>query len=192
LTGRRHYGKILKLELATPTAQPGRPFCLYREGTTVSDIEVSQQGYERLAQELEQLRRVSRPQAREQIRRAREYGDLSENFEYHIAKDEQGHIEARITELEIVLSRAKIVQVPTEVSHVSVHTRVRLKNLENGRELEYAIVPPQEANSTERKLSVSAPVPQALLSHAKGDVVVVDIPKGKVRYEILDVLPLEN
>lgn len=144
-----------------------------------------------MIQELTELRTVRRPQAREQIKRAREYGDLSENSEYHIAKDEQGRIEGRIQELESALSCARVVEMPKNVSSVALHTRVRLKNVQSGDEVEYAIVSGQEADMAVRRLSENAPVSLALMNHKKGDVVGVTTARGVVRYEILDVLPLE-
>ena len=157
----------------------------------MSDIQVSQRGYDGMLHELHELRTVRRPQAREQIKRAREYGDLSENSEYHIAKDEQGRIEARISELEQMLARSIVVEIPRHVSDVALHTRVKLKNEATGNEIEYSIVSATEANTAERKLSVNAPVAQALIDHKKGDVVSVTVPRGTVKYQIIDVLPLE-
>lgn len=157
----------------------------------MSEIQVSQQGYDQLMQELNELRNVRRPQIREAIQRAREYGDLSENSEYHAAKDEQGRIESRILELESVLSRVRVVEIPKEVSTVALHTRVRLKNEGNGETVEYAIVSGQEANMAERRLSEHAPVARALMGHKKGDTVSVTIPRGTVKYRVLAVLPLE-
>ena len=157
----------------------------------MSDIQVSQQGYDKMVRELHELRTVRRPQAREQIKRAREYGDLSENSEYHIAKDEQGRIEGRIQELEAIIGRSRVVEMPKEVSGVALHTRVRLQNVKTGEKTEYAIVSGQEANMAERKLSENAPVSQALIGHKPGDVIAVALPRGTVHYEILEVLPLE-
>jgi transcription elongation factor GreA len=157
----------------------------------VLEIEVSQQGYDSLVAELQELRTIKRPQAREQIKKAREYGDLSENSEYHIAKDDQGRVEGRIQELETILAHARVVDMPQNVSAVALHTRVLYKNLATGTENDYAIVAATEANVDEGKISINAPVPQALLGHKKGDEVTVVLKRGPVSYRILDILPLE-
>jgi transcription elongation factor GreA len=157
----------------------------------VSDIQVSQQGYDRLIQELNELRSVRRPQIREAIQRAREFGDLSENSEYNSAKDEQGRIEGRITELEAVLAAVRVVEMPKHVSAVTLHSRVRLENTSTGARVEYAIVSGTEANWEENKLSEHAPVARALMNHRPGDIVNVTVPKGTVQYKVLEVLPLE-
>jgi len=157
----------------------------------VSDIQVSQEGYDHMVEELNELRTVRRPQAREQIARAREYGDLRENSEYHIAKEEQGRIEGRIQELEAMLAVARVVAIPRKVSKVSLHSRVRLQNVETGEQVEYSIVSGSEANMAQRKLSENAPVSQALMNHKSGDVVSVTVPRGTVKYKVLEVLPLQ-
>jgi len=157
----------------------------------LADIQVTQEGYDHMVQELNDLRLVRRPQIREQIARAREYGDLKENAEYHVAKDDQGRVEARISELEQILAVARVVQTPRNVDKVCLHTRVRLENVATGEQVEYSIVSGSEANMAQRRLSENAPVAQALMDKRSGDLIKVAVPKGTVQYKVLEVLPLE-
>jgi transcription elongation factor GreA len=144
-------------------------------------------GFERLHEELEQLQR-KRHEVAGHIRTAKSYGDLSENFEYHEAKREQGFIEGRIMELKTILPAAHVVR-PEEVSveRVGFGTSVRVRDLEFEEEWEYAIVGPLEADPDQDRISYESPIGQALIGRAVGDVVEIEIPAGTARYEIVEI-----
>jgi len=144
-------------------------------------------GFARLEEELEQLQR-KRHEVAGNIRTAKAYGDLSENFEYHEAKREQGFVEGRIMELKVILPAAHVVR-PEDVSTESVAfgTRVRIRDLEFDEEWDWGIVGPLEANPDEDKISYESPIGEALMGRKVGDVVEIDVPAGKARYEIVGI-----
>jgi transcription elongation factor GreA len=151
-------------------------------------IYLSREGYEKLKADLRELKTVKRPQIVDEIRRARELGDLSENAEYHAAKEAQTHIERKIAELEYRMSRA---QVATDAQHdpdtAALLSSVQVRDLEDGEELTYLLVAPAEADVSRDKISVASPVGKALLGHRVGDRVTVETPGGKIAYEILAI-----
>jgi transcription elongation factor GreA len=142
-----------------------------------------------LEEELRVLRMVRRPEITEQIKRAREYGDLSENFEYKSAKQDQAILNGRIAELEAVLDRAKVVENGSEMGAESVviGSVVLVRDLETEDDWEVTIVDAMSADPMNDRISYSSPVGQALMSHKVGDVVDVTIPAGKAKYEIINI-----
>lgn len=145
-------------------------------------------GLKRLQDELENLKTVRRQENKEAIKRARSFGDLSENSEYDEAKDEQAAIENRISEIEAMLVNVRIIDDgDIDTSIVTVGSTVKIKCLEDGEEDIYAIVGSTESNPEEGKISDECPVGQALLSHKVGDVVTIEIPDGITTYEILGI-----
>jgi transcription elongation factor GreA len=129
-----------------------------------------------------------RPRLIAEIKRTMELGDLSENAEYHAAKETQTHLERKIAELEDKLSRVRTIdidQIPSD--KVYLFAKVRVKDLSDGEEIEYTVVPPDEADVDNDIISVKSPIGQALLGHAEGDVVEFAVPAGQVRYEILRI-----
>jgi transcription elongation factor GreA len=148
---------------------------------------LTEPGYARLEAELEALQ-DRRAQAASNIRTARAFGDLSENFEYHAAKRDAGFIEGRIMELKMVLPTAHVVtpdQVPTD--EVWFGSRVRLRDLDYEDEFEYTIVGPLEANPDEERISYESPIGQALMGKRVGDTVEIEVPAGTARYEIVEL-----
>lgn len=140
----------------------------------------------RIVDQLTEMRMVQRPEITESIRRAREYGDLSENFEYHSAKQAQGILNARIAELEALLDRARVVDdeaVGGEI--VGLGSTVTVRDLETEDEWEYTIVDANSADPVNDRISYSSPVGEALTGKKVGDVVKVIIPAGFARYEII-------
>jgi transcription elongation factor GreA len=138
----------------------------------------------RIEEELFELRSVKRPEITEQIKRAREYGDLSENFEYQAARQSQAILNGRIAELEALLDRATVVQddaVGGEI--VGLGSIVMVRDLETEDEWEYTIVDATSADPLNDKISYSSPVGQALIQRKMGDVVDVLLPAGTARYE---------
>lgn len=151
-------------------------------------IPVTKIGYETLTEELKQLKTIARPNVIQAIAEAREHGDLSENAEYHAAREQQSFIEGRIQELESVTSRAQIID-PTTLSGTIVRfgATVTVVDEETDEEETYQIVGDYESDMEKGKLSMSAPVARALIGKDEGDSVTVSTPKGKCAYEILKV-----
>ena len=153
-------------------------------------IPMTIQGADALRQELGRLKSRERPRIVQAISEAREQGDLRENAEYQYAKEEQGHIEGRIIEVENKLSRAQVIdvtQIP-ESGKVIFGTTVVLLNLESEEELTYQIVGDDESDISLNKLSVYSPTARALIGKQVADVAVVKTPSGEVSYEIRSVL----
>jgi transcription elongation factor GreA len=141
-----------------------------------------------LEQELRELKTNGRKSVAQKIADARGYGDLSENAEYDAAKEEQQHLELKISKLEHTLSRAKIIDakdLPND--KVYILSRVKLKDLKTNREFEYLLVSPEESNFDEQKVSVTSPIGKGLLGKHAGDTVEIKVPAGMLHYKILDV-----
>ena len=147
---------------------------------------MSQEGYDKLVAELQQLERVELPKVREAIAEARDKGDLSENFEYHAAKREQARLLGRIRFKQRVLEFARVIDTKSLGSDtVGLLTKVEMTNMANNARMTYTIASPHEANLREGKLSIKSPIAQALLNKKVGDVVEVHVPAGiqKLRIE---------
>lgn len=144
-------------------------------------------GAEKLKHELGRLKE-ERPKISREIGIARDHGDLSENAEYHAAKDRQGMVEARIKDIEDKLSRAEVID-PTKLSGdiVRFGATVTLTNLDTEEEQTYQIVGADEADIDRGSISVSAPLARALIGKSPGDAVTVNLPGGTRNYEIADV-----
>lgn len=149
---------------------------------------MTQTGFTRLEKELKQLKTVERPAVIEAIAEARAHGDLSENAEYHAAKEKQSFIEGRLAELEAVISRAEIIDVVTLRSEViKFGATVTLVDEETEEEITYQIVGDYEADISRRLISTSAPIGRALIGKKKGASVEVVTPKGARFYEVIAV-----
>lgn len=149
---------------------------------------LTKDGFDRLMNELEDLRTRGRAEAARAIADARDKGDLAENAEYHAAKDEQGMLELKISELERTLSNARVLDASQiDTSHVVLLAKVTIKNLKNKSKMTYQIVSETEADLKAKKISVGSPMGQGLLGKAVGDVASVDTPAGKMEFEILDI-----
>lgn len=152
---------------------------------------MSQEGYDKLVAELHQLESVELPRVREAIAEARAQGDLSENFEYHAAKREQGRLLGRIRFKQRVLEFARVIDTKRLGSDaVGLLTKVEMTNMVNGCKMAYTIVSPHEANLRERKISIKSPVAEALLGKKVGDIVEVRVPVGvqKLRIESIELM----
>ena len=146
---------------------------------------MSQEGYDKLVAELRHMESVELPQVRDAIAEARDKGDLSENFEYHAAKREQGRLLSRISFLQKVLENARVIN--TELlgkDCVGLLSKVEMTNLTNNAKMTYTIASPHEANLREGKISIKSPIAQALLNKKVGDVVEVRVPAGLVKLRI--------
>jgi transcription elongation factor GreA len=146
------------------------------------EVVLTQEGFEKLKNEIDVLRTEKRREIAERIKEAREFGDISENAEYDHAKNEQAMLEARISQLEDKLRSATIVDDKNlEKDVVSVGSWVRVKDQKSGKSVLYQIVGSAEAEPSESKLSNESPVGRALIGHRRGDVVTVAVPRGPSR-----------
>jgi transcription elongation factor GreA len=149
---------------------------------------ITEEGLQKMREELEHLKNVERPEISRQIAEARDKGDLSENAEYDAAKEAQGLLEMRISELESKIANARVIdRSKIDSSKVQILSKVKLKNLGTKAVMEYTLVAEAEANLKENKLSVGTPIAKALMGHKKGDVVEVKIPAGIMKLEIVDI-----
>ena len=145
-------------------------------------------GLEKIKLELDNLKKIDRPQVIQAISVARDHGDLKENAEYHAAKEKQAFIEGRITELEDVTSRAEVI----DLSRLSGETitfgaKVNIIDEDNDQETNYQIVGPYEANLEEGLISIASPIAKALIGKEEGTSVTVSTPSGAKHYEILSI-----
>jgi len=149
---------------------------------------MTQEGLMKLRKELEHLTKVERPAISVQIAEARDKGDLSENAEYDAAKDAQGMLEMKISQLEEKLANARIIdESRIDTDSVQIMNRIKIRNKLNNAVLQYMIVSETEADLKAGKLSVSTPIAQALLGKKLGDKVTVKVPSGEVEYEIVEI-----
>jgi transcription elongation factor GreA len=146
------------------------------------------QTYNKLSKELEQLKTVERGAIAKVIDEARELGDLKENAEYHAAKDKQGLMEARITELTDILGRAQVVD-PSTLAHarVSFGSTVQLTDQNSGEEVTYTVVGGTESNPAKGLISIQSPMARALIGKEEGDEVELVLPSGTKTYDIEEI-----
>ena len=146
---------------------------------------MSQEGYDKLVAELHQLESVELPKVRDAIAEARDKGDLSENFEYHAAKREQGRLLGRIRFKQKVLANARVIDMSRlSGDKVQLLSKVEMTNLANNSRMTYTLVSPHEANIREGKISIKSPIGQALLNKTAGEEVEVRVPAGIMRLRI--------
>lgn len=151
-------------------------------------IPISREGLEKLRAELKKLVNVERPQNIRAIEEARAHGDLSENAEYHAAKERQAFIEGKITELENVVSRCEVInpdEGPTD--RVVFGRTVLLYNVSNDEEVSYRLLGPYDSDPSFGCISVKSPLGQALIGREKGESFTVQTPKGAQEFEILEI-----
>ena len=146
---------------------------------------MSQEGYDKLVAELHHLETVELPLVRDAIAEARDKGDLSENFEYHAAKREQGRLLGRIRFKQRVLENARVIDMSKLASDsVQLLSMVEMTNLNTQARMTYTIASPHEANLREGKISIKSPIAQALLHKKVGDIVEVHVPAGTLKLRI--------
>ncbi|QIV96285.1 transcription elongation factor GreA [Allofrancisella inopinata] len=153
-------------------------------------IPMTPTGEAALRAELNQLKKVERPEIIAAIAEAREHGDLKENAEYHAARERQGMIEGRIKDIEAKLANAQVIDVTKLLANgmVVFGCTVTLVNIDTEEEFTYKIVGEDEADIDNQKISIQAPLARALIKKEEGDEVILETPKGKVTYEIVEVL----
>ncbi len=149
---------------------------------------LTQSGYDKLKAELEELKTTGRQEAARAISEARSQGDLSENAEYDAAKDAQGMLELKISELETVLSNARVIdESQLDDSKVAILSNVTIKNLKTGKEMTYKLVSETEADARLMKISVTSPIGQGLLGKVKGEVAKIQTPAGAMEFEVVNI-----
>lgn len=149
---------------------------------------LTREGYNKLIEELDELKTTERQKIARSIAEARDKGDLSENAEYDAAKEAQGLLELKINELERVLSNARILNASQlDDSKVVVFSNVTIKNIKNNKEITYQLVSESEADLKARKISVTSPMGNGLLGKKVGDIAVVETPGGNIEFEIVNI-----
>jgi transcription elongation factor GreA len=149
---------------------------------------MTKEGYDKLVKQLEDLKINERQRIAKAIAEAREKGDLSENAEYHAAKDEQGMLEMKINELDKQLANARILDESTvDTSKASILTKVTIKNLKTNSKVTYKLVSESEANIKEKKISVDSPIGKGLLGKKTGEIAEIQTPGGLMQFEILEI-----
>ena len=149
---------------------------------------LTQEGYDKVRLELDELKTNGRQEAARAIAEAREKGDLSENAEYDAAKDAQGMLELRINELEKVMATARIIdESQIDTSKVVLLSAIKIKNMKTKKEVQYKLVSETEANLKEGKISATSPIGQGLLGKAVGEVAEVQTPAGLMQFQILEI-----
>ncbi len=149
---------------------------------------VTKEGMEKLVEELKYLKSVKRPEVARAIAEAREKGDLSENAEYHAAKEEQGHLEAKISEMETQLAGARVMdESKLDISKAGILSTVEVMNLKLKKKMSFTLVSEAEANLKENKISVTSPIGKALLGKAIGEKAKAQTPGGEMEFEILKI-----
>lgn len=148
----------------------------------------TEEGLKKLKAELHDMETVQRPSISAQIAEARDKGDLSENAEYDAAKEAQGILETKIAKLKTVLSNARLIdETEIDTTKVYILSKVKIKNVKNGAEMEYMLVAENEANLKEKKISVESPIGRGLLGKSKGDLADVETPNGIIQFEIVEI-----
>ena len=153
----------------------------------MNEVYLSRDGYQKLQDELRELKE-ERPNARQAVQRAREFGDLSENAEYHASKERLGSLERRIGNLEDTLSRTRLLEnVDIPGDKVYIGATVELLDLKKDKEIVYTLVAPEEADFEHGKISTVSPIGKGLLGHAEGEEVEITVPAGKLNYRIVTI-----
>jgi transcription elongation factor GreA len=151
-------------------------------------IYVTEEGLQKLKEELDQLRLVERPLISKMISDARDKGDLSENAEYAAAKEAQGMLEMKISKLEDIVTRSRILdETRIDTSTVRILNKVKIKNKNNDHVMEYQIVPESEANFKIGKIAISSPIAMGLIGKKVGDTVQIKVPSGIIPFEIMSI-----
>jgi len=154
----------------------------------MSEVYLSRDGYEKLQNELKMLKTQERPAVREALKRAREFGDLSENAEYTASKERLMSIEQRIGKLEETLSRTRLLEnEDIAADKVYIGATVEIEDLRRKKELKYTLVAPEEADFEQGKISTVSPIGKGLLGHEEGEEVEIKVPAGTLHYKIVKI-----
>ena len=146
------------------------------------------EGLKKLKDELHEMITVQRPSISNQIAEARDKGDLSENAEYDAAKEAQGLLEMKIAKLDSILAYARVIDnTNIDNSKVFILSKVKIKNIANGMEMEYMLVAENEASLKDKKISIDSPIGKGLLGKKQGEIAEVQTPNGIIQFEIVDI-----
>lgn len=149
---------------------------------------VSKEGFDKMQADLYELKFVQRPFISKQIADARDKGDLSENAEYHAAKEDQGLLETRIARLEDLITKTRVIdETKLDTSKVMMLSKVKVKNLKSNQEMIYTMVSENEADFKTGKISFKSPIGAGLMGKKVGEVVEVQAPAGAIKFEIIDI-----
>jgi len=152
------------------------------------EVFLTPEGLKNLKEEIKHLEGEKRVEIKEDIKRALEYGDITENAEYTIAQEAQRMNEINIVRLKQRLSRAKVVEEGCRSEGIGIGTTLKLKNLGTGEKIEYILVTDDQVDFTQNRISLNSPLGQAFLGHQEGDGVEIEVPIGILRYKILKIL----
>lgn len=148
----------------------------------------SREGLKNLREDLEQLEHVERPRVTNAIAEARDKGDLSENAEYHAAKEEQSLLELKIAKLKQVFSTARLLdESQLDTSKILIHSNIKIKNQANGMEFNYTLVADSESDLATGKISVNSPIGNGLLGKEVGEIAEINVPNGILKFEVLEI-----
>ena len=148
----------------------------------------TEEGLKKLKDELHHMKTVQRPAISDQIAEARDKGDLSENAEYDAAKEAQGLLEMKISKMEGILANARLIDDSNiDTSKVFILSKVKIKNVTNGMEMEYLLVAENEADLKAKKISIDSPIGKGLLGKKQGDIADVQTPNGIIQFEIIEI-----
>ncbi len=146
------------------------------------------EGLQKIKDELQDLKTKGRADMSKQIAEARDKGDLSENAEYDAAKDAQGLLEMKISQLENTVAHARVLDDSNiDTSKVAILSKVSIKNVKNGMNVTYTLVAEEEANLKENKISIESPIAKGLLGKSVGDVTEVKVPAGIMEFEVVEI-----
>lgn len=149
---------------------------------------MTEEGYKKLLEDLNYLETVKRPEISKQIAEARDKGDLSENAEYDAAKEAQGLLEMKISQLKDVVVNARLLdETQLTTDSVKILNKVKIRNTKNNAVMQYTLVSETEANLKEGKIAVSTPIAKGLLGKKVGDVVEINVPSGLMTFEVVDI-----
>lgn len=148
----------------------------------------TKEGLKKLKDELHEMKTVQRPSISDQIAEARDKGDLSENAEYDAAKEAQGILEMKISKLESVVANARLIDdTNIDNSKVFILSKVRIKNISNGMEMEYMLVAENEADLKAKKISIDSPIGKGLLGKKQGEIADIQTPNGIIKFEVVEI-----
>jgi transcription elongation factor GreA len=148
----------------------------------------TEEGLTKLKEELHQMKTVQRPAISEQIAEARDKGDLSENAEYDAAKEAQGLLEMKISKLEAIIANARLIdETNIDTSKVLILSKVKIRNVANGMEMEYTLVAENEADLKAKKISIDSPIGKGLLGKKQGEIADVQTPNGIIKFEVVEI-----
>lgn len=149
---------------------------------------MTEEGYKKILQELNNLENIERPAISKQIAEARDKGDLSENAEYDAAKEAQGMLEMKIAQMKDIIANSRIIdESKLSIDAVQLLNKVTIKNIKTSQTMTYTIVSESEANLKEQKLAISTPIAKGLLGKKVGDVIEINVPSGKMSFEIINI-----